>query len=86
MKSFRGNPLASIHLKWSDEMVSDLRKYQDDASTLIPGCWARNITSYEVSIYLIQTQENFLVDKERATQQPCYRKWLTFFRALEDVR
>ena len=45
------NPLVEMDIKWTAEMANDLRRYETEINTVIPGCWNRNITSIEVSIY-----------------------------------
>ena len=48
----RVNPLVRMDIKWTSKMANDLRKYESEADTLIPGCWITNgnVTSAEVSI------------------------------------
>lgn len=43
------NPIASMNVDWTDEMVYDLKKYESEAETFIPGCLSENITSIKVS-------------------------------------
>ena len=39
-----------MDINWKDELANDLRKYESELDTLIPGCWRKNITSLAVSI------------------------------------
>ena len=38
-----------MNVDWTDEMVYDLKKYESEAETFIPGCLSENITSIKVS-------------------------------------
>ena len=51
MTGLYSNPLVKMDIKWTPEMANDLRRYKRELDTVIPGCWRRNITSIEVSIY-----------------------------------
>jgi len=33
------NPLVKMDIKWTEEMANDLRRYQSEVKTVIPGCW-----------------------------------------------
>lgn len=39
------NPIASMNVEWTNEMVNDLKKYESEAETFIPRCLSKNITS-----------------------------------------
>ena len=43
------NPIASMNVDWTVEMVNDLKKYESKAETFIPRCLSKNITSIKVS-------------------------------------
>lgn len=43
------NPLVEKEIDWTDRMVSDFRKYEDDVKEVFPVCSLYNLTTVAVS-------------------------------------
>ena len=43
------NPLVDKDIDWTDQMVSDFRKYEDDVKEVFPVCSLYNLTTVVVS-------------------------------------
>jgi len=43
------NPLVKKEIEWTDRMVSDFRKYEDDVKWVFPDCSLYNLTTVAVS-------------------------------------
>ena len=43
------NPLVSMNIEWTDEMVSDFRKYEEDVKAVYPSCRLYNLKTVAVS-------------------------------------
>ena len=48
--SRKRNPLVNMNIEWTDQMVSDFKKYEEDAKAVFPVCGLYNITTVAVSI------------------------------------
>ena len=44
------NPLVNMNIEWTDEMVSDFKKYEADVKAVFPACGLYNWTTVAVSI------------------------------------
>lgn len=47
------NPLVNITIDWTDEMVSDFKKYESEVKNLFPRCRLSKDTTVEVNLIYI---------------------------------